>query len=119
MIVEERIYVLHTWVDMNEYLEIYEREGLSVQRPILGGFLGYFKTEVGTMNQLVHLWAYKSADHRAERRSLLAQNAQWNACLSKIRPMIMTMSNRLMYPASFSPIQDYAAIAAAEAKIWS
>ncbi|RYE87057.1 MAG: NIPSNAP family protein, partial [Hyphomicrobiales bacterium] len=34
MIVEERIYVLHTWVDANEYLQIYENEGLSVQRPI-------------------------------------------------------------------------------------
>ncbi|RYG16929.1 NIPSNAP family protein, partial [bacterium] len=40
MIVEERIYVLHTWVDANEYLRIYEEEGLAVQRPILGGFLG-------------------------------------------------------------------------------
>lgn len=119
MIVEERIYVLHTWVDMKEYLDIYEREGLSVQRPILGGFLGYFKTEVGTMNQLVHLWAYKSADDRAARRQILAENAQWNACLAKIRPMIMTMNNRIMYPASFSPINNYEEIAAREEKIWS
>lgn len=106
MIIEERVYVLHTWVDANEYLEIYEREGLSVQRPILGGFLGYFITEVGTMNQLVHLWAYSSADDRARRRAELAANETWVGCLEKIRPMIMTMSNRIMYPASFSPIRD-------------
>lgn len=105
MIVEERIYVLHTWVDMNEYLEIYEREGLSVQRPILGGFLGYFRTEVGTQNQLVHLWGYSSADDRERRRAILAANPQWLACLKKIRPMIMTMENRIMYPVSFSPIR--------------
>lgn len=104
MIVEERIYVLHTWVDVNEYLAIYESEGLAVQRPILGGFLGYFTTEIGTMNQLVHLWAYASADDRARRRAELAANETWQGCLKKIRPMIMTMENRIMYPTSFSPI---------------
>lgn len=106
MIVEERIYVLHTWVDMNEYLEIYERQGLAVQRPILGGFLGYFRTEMGTQNQLVHLWGYESLDDRARRRARLAQDPQWLACLKKIRPMIMTMENRIMYPVSFSPINS-------------
>ena len=30
MIVEERIYTLHTEVSMDEYLRIYETEGLSV-----------------------------------------------------------------------------------------
>ena len=35
MIVEERIYVLHTEVNHSEYLRIYENEGLPVQIPIL------------------------------------------------------------------------------------
>lgn len=104
MVVEERVYVLHTWVDVNEYLAIYEKEGLSVQIPILGGLLGYFTTEIGTMNQLVHLWGYVDLDDRARRRAALAASAQWQGCLKKIRPMIMTMENRIMYPTSFSPI---------------
>ena len=58
MVVEERMYVLHTGADLQKYLTIYESEGLPVQKPILGGFLGYFTTEFGTQNQLVHLWAY-------------------------------------------------------------
>lgn len=105
MIVEERIYVLHTWVDANEYLRIYEEEGLAVQRPILGGFLGYFVSELGTLNQLVHLWGYESLDDRARRRAELAANEQWQGCLKKIRPMIMTMENRIMMPTAFSPIR--------------
>ena len=105
MVVEERVYVLHTWVDLNEYLAIYEKEGLSVQIPILGGLLGYFSTEIGTMNQLVHLWGYADLEDRVRRRSTLAANEQWQGCLKKIRPMIMTMENRIMYPTSFSPIR--------------
>jgi len=106
VIVEERIYVLHTWANMKEYLSIYETEGLVVQKPILGGFRGYFMTELGVQNQLVHLWAYSDLEDRRARRAKLAENAQWQACLAKIRPMIMTMENRILIPASFSPMRE-------------
>lgn len=106
MIVEERIYTLHTEVSMDEYLRIYETEGLVVQIPILGGFLGYFRTEIGMLNQLVHLWAYADLEDRRARREALHRNEQWLSCLRKIRPMIKTMENRIMYPTSFSPIRS-------------
>nr|WP_301340900.1 NIPSNAP family protein [Azospirillum brasilense] len=106
VVVEERTYVLHTSVSLAEYLRIYETEGLPAQKPILGGFLGYFVTEFGTQNQLVHLWAYADLEDRRARRARLAGNAQWQGCLAKIRPMIMTMENRILYPTSFSPIRE-------------
>jgi len=106
MIVEERIYILHTEVQLEEYLRIYETEGLSVQRPILGGFLGYFCTEIGPLNQLVHLWAYQDLEDRRARRTRLAESVQWQGCLRKIRPMIKSMENRIMYPTSFSPVRS-------------
>lgn len=68
-------------------------------------FLGYFVTEIGVQNQLVHLWAYKDLEDRRERRAKLAANPQWQGCLKKIRPMIMTMENRVMMPTRFSPIR--------------
>lgn len=105
MIIEERIYTLHTEVQLKDYLRIYETEGLVVQKPILGGLLGYFHTEIGTLNQLVHLWAYSDLEDRRARRERLHENEQWLGCLGKIRPMIKTMENRIMYPASFSPVR--------------
>lgn len=105
-VVEERSYVLNTGASLADYLKAYEGIGLPVQRPILGGFLGYFVTELGTQNQLVHLWMYKDLEDRRLRRAELARNAQWQECLSIIRPMIMTMENRIMYPTSFSPIRS-------------
>lgn len=104
MIVEERIYVLHTHVNVKEYLEIYSTEGLPAQLDILGGFLGYFTSEIGTLNQLVHLWAYSDLEDRRRRRETLAAHAGWQACLKKIRPMIMTMENRILIPTAFSPL---------------
>src|SRR5207253_4665097 len=94
MIVEERIYVLQTGAKMKDYLEIYENEGLPVQLEILEGFMGYFVTELGTQNQLVHLWAYSDLEDRRRRRALLADNARCQGCLDKLRPMILTMDHR-------------------------
>ncbi|MGI4812770.1 MAG: NIPSNAP family protein [Janthinobacterium lividum] len=104
MVVEERMYVLHTHTKLKEYMHYYETLGLPVQREILGGFMGYFLTEFGTQNQLIHMWAYADLDDRRRRRALLAENAQWQQCLEHIRPMIMTMENRIMYPTAFSPL---------------
>lgn len=105
-LVEERTYVLHTGASLRDYLEAYESIGLPVQKPILGGFLGYFVTELGVQNQLVHLWSYPDLEDRRRRRALLAAEPEWQRCLAIIRPMIMTMENRIMYPTRFSPIQN-------------
>jgi hypothetical protein len=104
MIVEERTYVLHTEVRLSEFLRTYESEGLPVQLEILDGFMGYFVTEFGTLNQVVHMWAYKDLEDRRQRRIRLHENAQWLSCLEKIRPMIKSMENRIMYPTAFSPL---------------
>lgn len=105
MLVEERTYVLHTGAKLGDYLECYETVGLPPQKRILGGFLGYFVTEFGVQNQLTHFWAYTDLEARRARRAELAENEDWQRCLGVIRPMIMTMENKIMYPTSFSPIR--------------
>jgi hypothetical protein len=105
MIVEQRTYVLHTGASLAEYLAAYEGIGLPAQKPILGGFLGYFVTEFGRQNELNHLWAYADLEDRRTRRAELAKSEKWQECLAVIRPMIMTMENKIMYPTSFSPIR--------------
>lgn len=106
MIVEQRTYILHTGASLQGYLEAYEGIGLPAQKPILGGFLGYFVTEFGRQNELNHFWAYTDLEDRRTRRADLAKNTRWQECLTIIRPMIMTMENKIMYPTSFSPIRS-------------
>lgn len=96
MIVEERCYVLHPTYSVNDYLEVFRRDGLAVQRDTLGGLLGYFTTEVGELNAIVSLWQYDSFEERSRRRALLAGDQGWQNYLKQVRPMIATMSNRLL-----------------------
>lgn len=105
MLVEERCYVLRMPYGPQDYLALYEAEGLQVQRDTLGQLLGYFHTEVGGLNSMVHLWGYTSFDDRLARRTALAAIPAWQRYLERVRPMIESMSNRLLIPTGFSPIR--------------
>lgn len=105
MIVEERIYTLQVGA-APEYLRLYEAEGLAIQRPILGRMVGYFTTEVGPLHQIVHLWAYRDMNERAERRARMAANDRWKAYVAKIRPLVVKQENKILLPAPFSPWAD-------------
>lgn len=96
-----REYTLHAG-KVPEYLQLYEREGLSIQKEILGQLVGYYATEVGAaVNQVVHLWAYESFEERDQRRARLAADPGWQSYVQKMRPMLVEQRNRLLRPAPF------------------
>lgn len=102
MIVEERIYTIHPGT-AGEYLKTYEAEGKAIQVPILGHMVGYFFTEVGPLNQIIHMWAYENMGERERRRAELAADPRWQEFVKKLRPFIIAQENKILVPASFSP----------------
>jgi NIPSNAP len=101
VIVEMREYTLQAG-KVPEYLELYERHGLAIQREILGHMVGYYATEVGSaVNEVVHLWAYDNFEDRQERRARLAAHPDWQSYVQKIRPMLVEQRNRIMRPTAF------------------
>ena len=70
MIVEQRTYTLFPGKTL-EYLRLYESEGMAIQTRILGRLVGYFTTEIGPLNQIIHMWGYDSFEERARRRALV------------------------------------------------
>jgi NIPSNAP len=104
MIVEERIYTLHAG-QAPAYLRLYAAEGLAIQKPILGRMVGYYSTEFGPLNQVIHLWAYDSLQEREERRARLLADERWKAYVAKVRPMVQSQENKLLLPAPFMTVQ--------------
>ena len=82
MIVEERIYTLAIGTTQ-EFLAVYQAEGLAIQKPILGRLFGYFTTEFGPLNQIIHMWAYEDLSDRARRRAELVAHPGWQTYLAK------------------------------------
>ena len=103
MIVEMRTYTLHPG-KVGPYLALYEAEGLETQTRILGKLVGYYSTEVGDVNQVVHLWAYESFDERLKRRAALFADPKWLAYIPKIVGMLVSQESKILNPARFSPV---------------
>lgn len=97
MIVEERIYTLRIGA-VPAYRALYLAEGYEVQKAILGNLIGYYFTDVGTQNQIVHLWGYDSYEDREQRRSRLFEDPDWLAYIRKAAPFIERQENRIMKP---------------------
>ncbi|HVZ02087.1 MAG TPA: NIPSNAP family protein [Dongiaceae bacterium] len=103
MIVEERIYDLRP-NGVAEFAAHFEREGIAIQRPILGRLVGYFSTEIGPLNQVVHLWGYEDLADRARRRAILIADPRWQEYVRvNIQPLLVKMQNKILIPMSFSP----------------
>jgi hypothetical protein len=102
MLIEYRSYVLVPG-KLGAFLQLMESEGIRIEEPVLGKLLGFFTSEIGELNKVVHMWAYESFEERQRRRALLAASPTWQAFTPKVLPLIQHMENELLVPTSFSP----------------
>ena len=102
MIVEQRTYTLKPGT-VGEWMKRYQEEGLDIQRPVLGTLVGYFQTECGALNQVVHMWAFEDYADRERRRAALKAEPRWSKYLATVTPLIVAQESRILIPAPFSP----------------
>ncbi|HVR62736.1 MAG TPA: NIPSNAP family protein [Polyangia bacterium] len=100
MIVEERIYTLLPGKTA-EYFRAYATEGMAIQVAHLGPMLGYYSTESGPLNTLVHLWGYENAADREARRARMLADPAWQVYIKKVQPLVVTQESRILNPAPF------------------
>ena len=103
MIYEMRTYRLKPGATP-AYLRLVEERGIAIQKHHLGGLVGYFASEIGPLNEIVHIWAYVDMMDRERRRATLAADPGWQAFVPNIQAMIDTMESKILRPAAFSPL---------------
>ncbi|WP_066457229.1 NIPSNAP family protein [Castellaniella caeni] len=103
MLYEVRTYQLKNG-GVPAYLQAIGDEGIAIQQRHLGHLVAYFHSEIGPLNEIVHIWGYASLDDRQARRAALAADPQWQAFLPKIRDLIVSGNNKIMRAAAFSPV---------------
>jgi hypothetical protein len=67
--------------------------------------IGYFYSEIGPLNQIVHLWGFKDFNDRQERRLALEKAPGWHEYRMMIQPLIVSQETQIMNCAPFSPIR--------------
>lgn len=99
--VDQRTYTLKNG-NVQKFLKLYEEEGMEVQKRILGKMVGYYFTDIGPLNQIVHLWGYSSMDDRWERRKALQASPEWQAYAVQMRPLVDNIENKILIRHRFS-----------------
>src|SRR3984893_15527442 len=95
------IYELRTYTVKPGTLGDIVKAASTVSRDIrkddYGKLEGYWSTEIGPLNQVMHMWSYGSFDERAKMRAELAKNPRWTGeYIPLIRPLLVRQDVRLL-----------------------
>lgn len=100
MWVEERVYGVKSGC-VPEYFALYEAKGLIAQRRHVKLNLGYYFSEIGDLNEVVHLWAHESLDAREQARASMRQDPDFQKYWAEVRTIVTSQRTRILKPAPF------------------
>lgn len=104
MIFDHRTYTVGHG-KMNEYLKRYETYALPVHQRHLGGLVGFYVSDIGPLNQVVHIWSFDSIDDRERKRAAVAADPEWAEFLKMNAGTFEAQENKILKPAPFSPLE--------------
>lgn len=106
MVIDHRTYTMHP-LKLAKWLKLYEEFGLPVQLRHLGNLIGFFQTEIGPLNQVVHLWGFDTLEERQRRRAAMAIDPDWQEFLRRNEELgaLLYQEDKIVVPVSFSPIK--------------
>ncbi len=65
---------------------------------------GWYYTDIGTLNRVVHIWAYRDYAHYEEAREAFRKDPRWiNDYLPRVRGLIVRQETQMMQGADFFP----------------
>jgi hypothetical protein len=97
------IYELRTYtVKQGTLPEVIKNSGTvsrAIRKDDYGRLEGYWSTDIGPLNQVMHLWSYSDLNERARLRGELAENSRWNnEYRPLVRPHLIRQDIRLLNP---------------------
>jgi hypothetical protein len=67
--------------------------------------VGLWQTEMGQLNEVVHLWAYRDLNHRGEVRGNALKDPEWQKFLAVSAPLLVEMRSVVLNPTAVSPMR--------------
>src|SRR5438309_1934058 len=99
------LYEIRTYgIAPGSQAEVEKRFGEAYEyRKKYSALTAFWHTEIGPLNEIVHVWAYSSLDARARLRDEARQKGVWPPPGGGDR--LLTQENKILLPAAFSPLQ--------------
>jgi hypothetical protein len=96
MLYELRTYTLKPG-SLGDMVKAAATVATDIRKNDYGKLEGYWSTEIGPLNQVMHLWSYSDYNERARVRGELGKNSRWvGEYIPLIRPLIVRQEIRLL-----------------------
>jgi len=101
MIIDHRTYTLHPG-RIKAFLELYQNRAWPLQLKYLGDCVGWYtSTDIGQLNQVIHLWRYTDLADRAARRARMLADPDWPGYAEAVAPLIQHQENKILTATPF------------------
>ncbi len=107
MILEIRTYTLKPG-KVDEYWQHYRELFEVFPAPSEKHLLGYFVSDIGKLNQIVHIWQFKNMAEREAMRGGVNDRPEWKAHLDKIRPLMVSQEVQILKPSPLPQMSPHA-----------
>ncbi len=104
MIYELRTYQLVVG-GLPEYLELARTKILPCIAEHGIAPVGFWHTEIGQLNEVVHLWAYADLNERQAKWGAWARDPRRAEVLARLRAIVVSQSNKILSPTEFSQMK--------------
>ncbi|APA84675.1 NIPSNAP family protein [Paraburkholderia sprentiae WSM5005] len=101
--VDHRIYTIRPR-GMAEFIDVFDRLAMPIQLKYLGAPVGFYMSDIGALNQVVHLWGYESLGDYDQRRTERDADPQWPAYLQASAHLIVAQESRIIRRVDFSTL---------------
>jgi hypothetical protein len=104
MIVDLRTYTSKPG-SLAAWLKLYEGQGWPLQLKYLPKCVGFYMTDVGVLNRVVHLWEYADIAERERTRGAMEKDPEWEAFRVQSPGHFVAQETAIMKPVPFWPMQ--------------
>ncbi len=96
------IYEIRTYgLKVGSQAEVIKRYGEAYEhRKKYSELTAFFSTEIGPLNEIIHIWGYESLEERTRIRGAAAKDSNWPP---KIQEFIVEMESKIFNAAPFCP----------------
>jgi hypothetical protein len=101
-IYEMRTYTLYVG-KLGEAIELYKTLGWPALQKYEKYLVGYFTGDVGSLNEIVHLWKFEDEADRRKFWAAVYADQDFMAFATKFRPLLMSQQNKFLLGAPWGP----------------
>jgi len=90
---------------LNKYVDIFEKYAMPVNNKHGFNLIGYFISDIGPQNQIVHIWEYKDLNEFNEMRKKRTADPAWSDFRERTAGMVASQEDKIMNGSNFSPLK--------------